>query len=137
MKLSQLVSLRPSLLRQARLANLAYAHETLRAFAARIARAGLRGTVCLKPVDPDAERFCALLATEAFAASRIEEHFTDEDLQLLADVLAFVTGTAPDEFTFEIDRVADEFLPAIRAELEHAGVAFDEVAPRIGETRRA
>ncbi len=61
MKLSQLVSLRPSLLRQARLANLAYAHETLRAFAARIARAGLRGTVCLKPVDPDAERFCAAL----------------------------------------------------------------------------
>ena len=56
-KLSTLLTHRHALLAQARLANLAFAHATLAAFAERITRAPLTGRVVLRQVDPDAERY--------------------------------------------------------------------------------
>src|SRR5688572_19122978 len=83
-KLSQLLAQRPGLLRQVRLANLAFAYQSLNDFAARIARVGLHGRVTLKPVDPDAESYCVTLTALDTNQSLIEEHFSDEDLVLLA-----------------------------------------------------
>ena len=51
MNVSRLLSQRNALLRQARLANLAYAYHRLSEFGARIERAHLEGEVTLQLVD--------------------------------------------------------------------------------------
>ena len=124
-KLSQLLAQRPGLLRQVRLANLAFAYQSLNDFAARIARVGLHGRVTLKPVDPDHESYCVTLTALDASQSVIEEHFSDEDLVLLADTLGFATGHPTHELTFHIDQL-DEFVAQLRVDLEHAGVVLDQ-----------
>jgi len=124
MKLSSLLQQRPTLLRQLRLANLAFAAHALGEFSARVTRAGLHGRVVLRPMDPENELFCVTLTALDANQSVIEEHFDDDDLILLADVLGFAAGDATRELTFHIDRL-DEFLAPLRAELEKAGVEFD------------
>ncbi|MDI1249112.1 MAG: hypothetical protein PSV13_09640 [Lacunisphaera sp.] len=52
MNFQQLLQQRDALLRQARLANTAYAYRRLDEFAGRIARARLHGAVTLRPGDP-------------------------------------------------------------------------------------
>lgn len=135
MKLSHLLAQRPELLRQLRLANLAFAYHSLREFAARAARAGLRGRVTLQPVNPDEERYCVVLTALDTAQSMIEEHFSDEDLVVFADVLGFATGHPTHELTFHIDQL-DELYEPLRADLERAGVQLDHPAPRIEEPQR-
>lgn len=130
MNLSTLLSQRPDLLRQVRLANLAFAYQTLREFAARIRRTPLRGRVTLQPIDAAADRYTtALIALDA-SQSTIEEHFSDEDLLLLADVLGFATGHPGFEITFHIDDL-DEFVQPLRAELLRAGVRLDTADTRM------
>jgi hypothetical protein len=124
MKLSHLLRQRSALLRQLRLAHLAFAAQALGDFSARVARAGLRGRVVLRPIDPANEEFCVTLTALDASQSVLEEHFVDEDLILLADVLGFVTGDPARELTFHLDRL-DEFLVPVRTELEQAGVEFD------------
>lgn len=132
MKLSHLLTQRPDLLRQVRLANLAFAYQTLDDFAARIARAGLRGRVTLQPVDPALDRFCAGLIAHESRQSVIEEHFSDEDLLLLADVIGFATGHPGFEIAFHIDEL-NEFIMPLRAELVRAGVTLDTAGTPIAE----
>ena len=91
-KLSTLLSRRPTLLRQARLANLAYAYATLQGFQQRITRARLSGQVSLRFAAPQSDRYWPQLVALENSQSVIEEHFTDDDLMELADVLALVTG---------------------------------------------
>lgn len=125
MKLSKLLSQRPALLRQVRLANLAFAYQALVDFAARVDRAALCGAVSLKPADPNAERYCATLTALECNQSLIEEHFTDDDLMLLADVIAFATGHPGFEVKFHLDDLEEDFIAPLRAELERAGVAVE------------
>ncbi len=136
MKLSTLLAKRPELLRQVRLANLAFAYQMLRDFTARVAGARLRGRVTLRPVDPDEERFCVTLTALDINQSLIEEHFSDEDLVLLADVLGFATGHPSHELTFHIDQLG-EFVDVLRDDLEHSGVRIDEPAPGVEEPRQS
>ncbi|MDO8543501.1 MAG: hypothetical protein Q7S40_23930 [Opitutaceae bacterium] len=124
MKLSHLLSQRPELLRQVRLANLAYAYQTLCDFAGRIARAQIRGRVSLKPIDAAAERYCASLTALQGNQSVLDEHFSDEDILLLADVVGFATGHPGFEHTFAIEELS-EFIVSLRAELFRSGVRFD------------
>ncbi len=124
-KLSTLLSQRPDLLRQARLANLAFAYETLAACAERIARARLTGRVTLTPADPEAGRYCATLVTHEGSQSVIEEHFTDEGLLELADTVALVRDQPAGEISFSIEAFAEIFLAPLRSKLEHEGVAID------------
>lgn len=131
MKLSTLLSQRSELMRQLRRANLAYAFHTLRQFAARVHRAGLVGSVTLTPPDPTAERYCATLTALDHNQSVIEEHFTDDDFMLLADVVAFATGHPGFEVTFRIEDIEEDFIAPLRAELRRAGVTIDRVAPPI------
>jgi hypothetical protein len=125
-KLNELLEARESLQRQASLANLAFAYDTLREFAARIARAGLKGQVMLQSADPDAERYWATLKALEGNQSLIEEHFTEEDLTDFADAIAFATGHEDFEATFPIHGFPQAFLAPLRTALEQAGVVMDD-----------
>ena len=58
--------------------------------------------------------------------SVIEEHFTDEDIAELADILTFLhEGEGLTELNFMIERLADRYLPNLRRELTQAGVLGD------------
>lgn len=134
-KLSTLLSRRPTLLRQARLANLAFAYATLQKFSARIVRARLSGRVTLKHAAPQAERYWASLTALDHNQSVIEEHFSDEDLMELADVTAFVTGNDALDITFALEDLGDVFLLPIRVELEREGVIIDRPMAHFEEQR--
>ena len=134
-KLSTLLSQRPDLLRQARLANLAFAYETLAACAERVARARLIGRVTLTPADPEAGRYCATLIAHDANQSVLEEHFTDESIWELADTIALARDQPADEISFQIEAFAEIFLAPLRIELEREGVAIDSTAARYDITR--
>ena len=136
MNLSNLLQQREALLRQARLANVAYAYRRFGDFAARIASAGLRGEVHLQPTEPWAERYWPTLTTLDGNQSVIEEHFTEEDIMELADVLAFVTGTVGAEYRFRLEDLEDVFVAPLRRELVESGVVLEETAPPSGELNR-
>ncbi len=132
MKLSHLLAQRAELLRLARLANLAYAHQALSSFAERIERGHIRGLVCLRPIDPAAERYCTALQALEGSQSVLDEHFSDEDLLLLADMIGFATGHPGLEHTFRIDELS-EFIVSLRTELFRAGVRFDPLGVPLTE----
>jgi hypothetical protein len=136
MKLSLLLTLRPALLRQAHLAGLAFAYWKLREFATRIARAQLRGDVHLQQAEAEAGRYWASLTALAGSQSVIEEHFTDEDLMDLADLIAFVTGETQLDLTFRIEQLAERFVTPLRLQLEQAGVIIDEEFQSVGVPSR-
>ena len=137
MKLSNILAQRQALLRQARLANLAFAYQTLGRFAERIDRSRLGGGVCLKQAAPDAERYWASLTALEGSQSVIEEHFTDEDIMDLADVISFVTGNEALDRAFRLEDLAETFLVPLRAELEQAGVAIEPNAHPAREPRES
>ena len=124
-KLSTLLSRRPALLLQARLANLAFAFATLQQLSQRIARARLSGRVRLTQAEPSAERYwVALIALEKSQAV-IEEHFTDRDLMEMADVIAFAAGNDALDVTFDLQDFEGQFLKPVREELEREGIVID------------
>lgn len=126
MNFHQLLQQRDALLRQARLANIAFAYRRLRDFAGRIDRARLQGEVTLRPGDPAADLPWPELIAEEGSQSVIEEHFLDEDISELADILAFLGGNdKPAEYTFRLEELGSRFLPGLRRELERAGVALE------------
>lgn len=127
-KLSTLLRQRADLLRQARLANLASAYQTLDDLAGRIARARLAGRVTVTHAAPDEERYWPALTALDLSQSVIEEHFTDEDVCELASVLAFTTGEDELELTFPLEDFAELFLTPVRDELEREGVQLDDSA---------
>jgi len=127
MKLSALITQRQSLLEQARLANLAFAYERLSEFASRIARARLSGAVQLQALEPETGHYLASLTALQGSQSVIEEHFTDEDLMDLADVLSYATDEEEMDFTFSLEDLAEVFLTPLKTQLVQAGVELDAV----------
>jgi hypothetical protein len=127
MNLAQLLAQREMLLKQTRLANLAYAYSQLHDFAARIARAQLRGRVSLRHAAPEEDLYCATLTALEGNQSVLDEHFTDLDAMDLADVIAFVRGQNSVHLTFRIEEFADKFLAPLRLEIERLGVFIDEI----------
>lgn len=127
MKLRQLLHQRDALLRQVRLANAAFAYDRLSDLVSRIDRARLRGTVVLAPADPVEERFVPELAGIDCPQSVLDEHFLDEDIADLADILGFL-GVEPSEgeWCLRLEELGLRHLPGLRRELEAAGV---EVPP--------
>lgn len=124
-KMNQLLDAREALQRQAGLANLAFAYETLREFAERIARGKLQGEVTLKSADSTSERYWATLTPHHGSQSVIEEHFTEEDLTDFADAVSFATGHEEFEATFSLEEFPQAFLVPLRSVLEQAGVEFE------------
>lgn len=137
MNLFQLLQQRETLLRQTRLANLAFAFARLSDYAARIERAGLRGPVTLHAAEPDADRFWPALVAHRGNQSVIDEHFLDEDIEELDEILLFLEdeGMAVD-FTFDLEDLPQRYLPVLRRELEKAGVTLPAEAPRPVDSAR-
>lgn len=133
MNFHQLIQQHESLVRQARLANIAYAWRRLADFAGRFERAQLRGPARLRLAEPEAERLWPVLVPLEANASVVEEHFTDEDVVELADLLAFA-GAAPDdgEIGIRFDTFARQFLPGLEEELRRAGIAVPSATDLLG-----
>lgn len=91
MDLHHLLQQRDAILRQARLANLAYAHQRLGEFAARLARAGISGPLRLEAAAPEEGRPDATLEA-ACSPAVVAEHFLDSELAEFADLVAFARG---------------------------------------------
>ena len=130
MNFHQLLHQRDALLRQARLANVAYAYQRLGEFSARIQRARLHGVVAVRPGDPEgAQPWPGLAALEGSQAV-IEEHFLDEELVEFTDILAFLgEDLGCDGLEFRLEEIAGSFLPRLRRELESAGIAPPPAVP--------
>lgn len=123
MNFSELLHHREALLRQARLANLAFAFARLSDYAERIARAGLRGPATLLEAEPEAERFWPTLVPHGGNQSVIDEHFLDEDVEELDEILLFLEEEGFEvDYTFDLESMPQRYLPALRRELEKAGV---------------
>jgi len=126
MNFHQLLQQRDALLRQARLANTAFAYGRLGDLAGRIARARLHGAVTLRPGNPLEDLPWPELIADEGSQAVIAEHFLDEDISELADILAFLGGhDQPVEYTFRLEELGRRFLPGLRRELEQAGVTLE------------
>jgi hypothetical protein len=126
MKLSHLLHQREALLHQTRLANLAYAYRRFGDFAARIAGAGLHGKVCLQPLEPGTDRYWPVLTALEGNQSVIEEHFTDEAIMELADLIVFVTGEYGAETTFRLEEMDARFVQPLRRQLVQEGITLEQ-----------
>lgn len=122
MNFHQLLHQRDALLRQARLANTAYAYRRLGEFAGRMTRAQLHGAVRLDPGDPAGERPWPGLTALDGSQAVLEEHFLDEDILELADILGFLGQDTGSGVTFRLEELEGRFLPGLRRELVLAGV---------------
>jgi hypothetical protein len=130
MKLSQLLASRSAVLRQATLANAAFAYATLAGLDRRIRRARLAGPVHLIGIDPSLGRYAPQLIALAGNQSVIEEHFDETDLVRLADALAYVSEPGLDEFEFRLEELMSRYAPSLRATLREAGVELDAAEPQ-------
>jgi hypothetical protein len=137
MNFQQLLQQRDDLLRQARLANLAFAYERLGTFAARIARARLPGLVILRPGDPDGdEPWPALKAVDGSQAV-LEEYFLEEEIVELADILGFLGERLPtDGLRLRLEELEGRYMPLLQRELQAAGVELNENESPAGESGR-
>jgi hypothetical protein len=126
MKLSSLLNQRRVLLQQAQLANLAFAYDRLSDFAGRIERGGLSGEVRLQHPVLEGERYWSSLTALEGNQSVIEEHFTDEDITDLADIVAFSSGKLELDINFRLEELAGRFLHPLRLHLKRAGVECDD-----------
>lgn len=122
MNFHQLLQLRDALVRQSRLANTAFAWHRLALLGERIARAGLRGLVRLRPADEASDIPWPTLTALEGSQAVIEEHFTDEDIVDLSDVIAFVTGEPAGVQEFRLEEMSVRFGAPLRTELERAGI---------------
>lgn len=126
MNLSQLLASRPALLRQAALANAAFAFAVLRGLGRRIENARLQGPVRLLSVDPAEERFAPQLIALAGSQAVLDEHFDESDLVRLADALAFSAAGPATEFDFFLETMFSRFSPPLRSALQAAGVEIGD-----------
>jgi hypothetical protein len=137
MEIDHLLRQRSALLRRTRLANLAYAYAELGVFAGRIARGNLRGAVTLHPADPAAGRAWPSLVAEQGSQSVLDEHFLEEELLDLADLLAFATGTdLRSPLKFRLEDFDQRFRTGLRRDLEKAGIEVPAASARHARRKR-
>lgn len=123
MNFQQLLQQRDALLRQARLANVAYAYTRLGDFGARITRARLQGLVTLGLGDDPGEQGWPVLTALDGSQSVLDEHFLDEEVLELIDILGFIGVEIPPEgYRFRLEELAGRFRPELRRELMAAGL---------------
>lgn len=135
MNIQQLLHQRTALLRQARMANLAFAYQWLGVFAARITRARLHGLVQLQPGGPAGEPpWPALTALEGSQAV-LDEHFLDEEIVELTDILGFLgEEMTAGGMTFRLEELGGRYLGELHSELQQAGIIPAGEAPHTGDS---
>lgn len=127
MKFDDLLNYRDELVRHARLANVAYAYQWLTDFSARVAQSGLRGQVVLRGADTEGNAVRPVLQATDFSQAVVQEHFLEDEVAELANVLAFVhQGSLIIELKFRLEEVGPRFLPVLRRELEESDVLLPE-----------
>lgn len=124
MKLSKLLASRKNILRQATLANMAFAYFTLKKLTERISTAGLSGPVRLQRTDENEENFCVTLTALEGSQAVIDEYFLDDDVLKLSDALLFVSTCDCTEVSFDLEDL-ENFVAPLRAALDEAGVLID------------
>lgn len=123
MEIHHLLRQRSALLQRTRLANVAYAYAELGVFAGRIERGNLRGAVTLHPADPAAARAWPVLVAEEGSQAVLDEHFLEEELLDLADLLVFATDNEPGRpLAFCLEEFERRFRYPLRQELKGAGI---------------
>ncbi len=137
MNYHQLLQQRDALLRQARLANVAYAYDYFGIFAARIARARLQGMVKLHAADPeDGQPWPRLEAVDGSQAV-LEEHLLDEEVVELTDILSFLGEDVPSQgYLFRLEELAPRFHSQLREELTAAGIALSGAPDPVEDPNR-
>ncbi|MDQ5978625.1 MAG: hypothetical protein QG602_1599 [Verrucomicrobiota bacterium] len=126
MNIHHLLHQRDALLRQARLANVAYAYQRMGEFAGRIARARLCGAVALRAGDPTDGLPWPGLSVIDVSPAVLEEHFLDEELVELTDILVFLGEEVGSEgLTLRLEELAERFLPQLRRELAAAAIRLE------------
>ena len=125
MNLSKLIASRETVLARARLANIAFAYATLTSFSAVVRRGQLSGLVRLQQPNEKEERFWASLTALSGNQSVLDEHFSDEDVALMADAVAFATPGVGLDITFALENLENEFIAPLEIALQRAGVALD------------
>ncbi len=129
MDIHQLLRSRDAILRQARLVSLAYAHQRLGEFSARLARAGIAGELRIEPAAPADGRPEAVMHADC-APAVVEEHFLESDISELADLLAFVRGDAADgAHVLEVGEIDAALRPSVARALAREGVTGLEPLP--------
>lgn len=137
MEMHHLLRQRSALLRRTRLANVAYVYAELGVFAGRIDRGNLRGAVTLHPADPAAGRAWPGLVAEEGSQAVLDEHFLEEELLDLADLLAFATGTeAGRPIAFRLEEFERRFRYPLRQELKGAGIELPGGKPSAADRNR-
>jgi hypothetical protein len=63
----------------------------------------------------------------------IEEHFTDEDIVDLAELLAYATDSEEVDETFRLEQLGVRYLTPLRRELEQSGVVLPDAAAFAGQ----
>ncbi len=126
MNLSQLLASRPALLRQAALANAAFAYAVLRGLGRRIETNRLGGLVRLLAVDPSVERYAPQLIALSGSQAVLDEHFDEADLVRLADALVFASPTPATDFDFRLEDMFSRYSPTLRSALQAAGVELSD-----------
>lgn len=129
MKLHHLLQQRSALLQQTRLANVAFVYAELGRYAERIERGGLRGQVTLHLADPATQRPWPVLVAEEGSQAVLDEHFLDQEIIELADLLGFAAGPEPrSAFTFRLEEFDTRFRLALREELAAGGIELSGAA---------
>ena len=130
MNFQQLLHQRDALLRQARMANLAFAYQRLGEFVARITRARLHGLVQLRPGDPAGEQPWPALTALDGSQAVLDEHFLDEEIVELMDILGFLGEEMnADGMTFRLEELGGRHLSELHHELQQAGIIPAGEAP--------
>jgi len=137
MKISHLLLHRESLLRQARLANLAYAYSHMEKLVQRITAARLCGMVCVHPAASDREQGWPSLVALDGNQSVLEEHFTDENIVDLADLVGFLSGDPAASLSFRLEEMREQLLLPLRRQLEGEGIRFEPGSLPLAETNES
>ena len=136
MNFQQLLHQRSALLRQAHMANLAFAYQRLGVFVARIARARLHGLVRLQPGDPAGEQPWPALTALDGSQAVLDEHFLDEEIVELMDILGFLGEEMnAGGMTFRLETLGGRHLSELHRELQLAGIIPAGEAPPNEEAR--
>ena len=71
------------------------------------------------------DRYWPVLTALEGNQSVIEEHFTDENILEMADLMIFITGEDPTDKVFHLEDLEPHFIQPLRDQLVQAGITLE------------